>query len=73
MTEEQYQYTNKVYEFLINMPPGKEYVIDNLCRKETKELFVETVKSFIIATTSQGSHGIEFSEDFEKIRKVDFW
>lgn len=72
MTEEEYQYMNKVYEFLITMPPGKEYLVDNLCRKETRVLFVETVKSFIIATTSQGSHGIEFSEDYEKIRKIDF-
>lgn len=72
MTEEEYQYINKVYDFLLKMKPGQEVVIDNICKKDTKEQFIEAVKSFILATKRQRSYGIEFTEDYERIRKMDF-
>lgn len=70
MTKEEYEYTDKVYDFLFRIAPGNEYLIDNLCKKDSRERFIKNVESFIIATTRQGSYGIEFSEDYNKIRKI---
>lgn len=64
-------YREKVYDFLYRMPVGKEYLIDNLCKADTREKFVEIVKEFMIATLSRYSYGIEFSDDYKKIRKSD--
>lgn len=64
-------YREKVYDFLYRMPVGKEYLIDDLCKIGTKEKFVEIVKEFMIATLSHYSYGLEFSEDYKKIRKSD--
>lgn len=65
------EYRDKVYDFLYRMPVGKAYLIDNICKAESRDEFVEIVKEFIEATCLQYSYGLEFSDDYSTIRKDD--
>lgn len=71
MTDADYTYRERVYDFLFRMPVGKEYLIDNLCKTDSREKFVEIVKEFMVATLKWYSFGLEFSEDYKKIRKSE--
>ena len=65
------EYREKVYDFLCRMPVGKVYVIDNICKADSREKFVEVVKEFMEATLLKYSYGLEFSDDYTMIRKDD--
>lgn len=65
------EYREKVIEFLDRMPVGPVYVIDTICKAESKALFMEIVKEYINATRLIYSNGIEFSDDYTRIYKRD--
>lgn len=65
------EYRNRIYDFLERMPVGSVYVLDTLCRQENKELFISIVKEFIWATRRFYCYGIEFTNDYSRLRKMD--
>lgn len=65
------EYRDKVIDFLERMPVGSVYVIDQLCKVENKARFMEIVTEYIIATRLAYSNGIEFTNDYSRIRKTD--
>ncbi|MCX4291158.1 MAG: hypothetical protein OSJ36_05155 [Odoribacter sp.] len=64
-------YRDKVIDFLERMPVGSVYVIDHICKAENKEMFMEIVSEYITATRLAYSNGIEFTNDYSRIRKMD--
>lgn len=64
-------YRDKVIDFLERMPVDSVYVIDHICKAENKEMFIEIVTEYIIATRLAYSNGIEFTNDYSRIRKTD--
>lgn len=65
------EYREKVYDFLERMPTGAVYVIDTICRQENKDLFISLVKEYITDTWHSYSNGVEFTNDYSRIRKMD--
>lgn len=65
------EYRDKVTDFLERMPVGSVYVIDHICKAENKEMFMEIVTEYITATRLAFSNGIEFTNDYSRIRKTD--
>lgn len=65
------EYRDKVIDFLERMPVGSIYVIDHICKAENKEMFMEIVTEYITATHLAYSNGIEFTNDYSRIRKTD--
>lgn len=63
-----FDYENKVYKFLMNAPAGSVYTIDNICKPETKQLFIDTVKMYMRETEYAG--GFEFNADYSKLKKI---
>ena len=64
-------YRKKVIDFLDRMPVGSVYIIDHICKTENKEMFIEIVKEYIISTRRAYSNGIEFTNDYSRIRKMN--
>lgn len=64
-------YRSKVFDFLDRMPVDSVYVIDRICKKESREVFVDLVKEYITSTRLVYSNGVEFTNDFTRIRKTD--
>lgn len=64
-------YRDKVIDFLERMPVGSVYIIDNICKAESKAQFIEIVKEYIVATRLAYCNGIEFTDDYSRIRKID--
>jgi hypothetical protein len=60
---------NKVFKFLQNAKPGSRYIIDNICKEETKQLFIEFVKEYMDMTPWQG--GWEFSNDYKILKRQE--
>lgn len=65
------EYRDKVIDFLERMPVGSVYVIDHICKAENKEIFIKIVTDYIISTHRAYSNGIEFTNDYSRIRKMD--
>ncbi len=65
------EYRDKVIGFLERMPVGSVYIIDHICKAENKPLFMEIVTEYITATRLAYSNGIEFTNDYSRIRKMD--
>lgn len=65
------EYRKKVIDFLDRMPVGSVYVIDTICKPESKEQFIALVKEYITSTRIIYSNGVEFTDDFLRIRKCD--
>ncbi len=65
------EYREKVYDFLYRMPVGKVYVIDNICKADSREKFIQIAREFMEATLLNYSYGLEFSGDYTTIRKDD--
>jgi len=64
-------YANKVFTFLNNMLIEEWYTIDRFVKKENQKDFVEVVKFYIQMHPNKipAGNGIEFSNDYTKIRK----
>ena len=60
-------YVNKVYRFLMRLKPGTKVRIDDLCKPETRILFIEVVKMYIDET---GGQEVEFTGEYEGIKKI---
>lgn len=65
------EYRKRIVDFLDRMPVGAVYVIDTICREETKDMFIVVVKEYIESTRLAYSNGIEFTGDYSRIRKID--
>lgn len=65
------EYRNKVCDFLERMPIGSRYAVANICKAETKDLFIRAVKEYMDATRLSYCNGVEFSDDYAHIRKTD--
>lgn len=70
--EELYEYYEKVFNFLIEIPYGSDYyVVDDLCKSENKPLFVETIKEWMRMNRNNFCGYIEFTADYSKFRKLN--
>lgn len=69
-------YANKVFALLINeMKPGDVFIINQKVHPDNRVRFIETVKLFIECDYGRhlGGYFIEFSSDYDKIRKVNYF
>lgn len=72
----EFDYANKVFDLLINqMQPGSEFVLIEKVRPENRVAFIETVKLFIDCDYGRhlGGFYIEFSNDYSKIKKFNYF
>jgi len=60
------KYNSEVKDWLKEIGPGWR-VIDDICRPENINLFVNAVKAYI----DEGGMDIYFSSDYKKIRKIE--
>lgn len=60
---------DKIYKFLNEMKPGCSIKINDVCRSENREKFIELVKEYI--DNHPYGNGIEFSTDYSQIRKTE--
>ena len=68
-TEEE-QYRADVYAYMDKLP-ACVIAVDKLAKPETREQFIETVKSYINEKSGQNGYVVEFSSDYQKIKKWD--
>lgn len=64
------KYVAKVYRFLMGLPPGARRPIEQLCKAETRQLFIEVVKMYI---DEGGWNKIEFSSDYLQLICLQPW
>jgi len=64
-------YLDKVWKLLKAMKPGDCLIIDNLCKPETRELFIECCKFYMREHNSTYQDGLTFSKGFVAIQKYD--
>lgn len=60
-------YQQKVYNFLIAMAPGSSYAIADICKQETREMFIEEVKKCLDKHWYSFGWKISFSNDYTVI------
>ena len=60
-------YVDKVYSYLVKMPPNRSVLLSSLCNPSTQELFVACIKLFIREVPKAG---VSFSSDYQFIKKI---
>jgi hypothetical protein len=63
------EYTDKVYNLLIEMKPGDTLQVLKITKPETRELFIDTVKQFM--REHEWQDGLSFARGFSELRKYD--
>lgn len=68
-------YANRVFKLIIEMQPGAHFSIIEKVHPDNRVLFIETVKLFIECDYGRhlGGYYIEFSSDYEQIRKQNYF
>jgi len=68
MTTDLLEYKREVWQFLEKINPGKNYTVDNLCKPETREAFVEAIKEYMRSLPWQGY--VTFNNDYSKFYRM---
>ena len=63
------RYIDKVWKLLEAMKPGDIFVIEKLCKPDTRELFVECIKYYMRSHPWQD--GLSFTRGFINLQKYD--
>lgn len=63
------EYVTRVWKLLEVMKPGDVLVIEKLCKPETRDLFLESIKFYM--REHEWQDGLSFSKGFVEIRKYD--
>lgn len=63
-TPEKAKYLNDVFRLLINILPGKSFVISNIVKAENIEIFIKCCCLFM---SERPNHDYEFSNDYKLI------
>lgn len=66
--EQKQVYKRKVWEFMERIEPDQTYVVDNMCKPENRELFIQSIKDYMDAMPWQG--WLSFNKDYTKFYKV---
>jgi hypothetical protein len=62
------EYKRDVWQFLEKVEPGKNYTVDNLCKQENKEAFIEAIKEYMESLPWQGY--VTFNFDYSKFYRM---
>ena len=68
MKTESIEYKRDVWQFLEKIKPGKNYTVDNLCKRENQKDFVEAIKEYMESFPWQGY--ITFNHDYSKFYRM---
>lgn len=63
------KYVTKVWKLLEGMKPGDVLVIEKLCKPDTKDLFLESIKFYM--RSHEWQDGLSFSQGFKELRKYE--
>ena len=62
------EYKREVWQFLEKIEPEKNYTVNNLCKPETREIFIEAIKEYMRSFPWQGY--VSFNHDYSKFYKM---
>ena len=63
------KYVARVWKLLEGMKPGDVLVIEKLCKPDTKDLFLESIKFYM--RSHEWQDGLSFSQGFKELRKYE--
>lgn len=72
---ENVDYANRVFKLIIEMKPGDTFSINEKVHPKNRVKFIDTVKLFIECDYGRhlGGYYIEFSNDYSKIKKFNYF
>lgn len=62
-------YQQKIYNFLTAMAPGSSYAVADICKHDTRQLFIDEVKKCISQHWYSFGWKIDFNADYTVIRR----
>ncbi len=62
------EYKREIWQFLEKIEPGKNFTVDNLCKRENQKDFVEAIKEYMESFPWQGY--VTFNFDYSKFYRV---
>jgi hypothetical protein len=62
------EYKRDVWQFLEKIEPGKNFTVDNLCKRENQKDFVEAIKEYMESFPWQGY--VTFNHDYSKFYRM---
>jgi hypothetical protein len=62
------EYKREVWQFLEKIEPGKNYTVDNICKPENREVFIEAIKEYMESFPWQGY--VTFNHDYSKFYRM---
>jgi hypothetical protein len=63
------EYVARVWKLLGAMKPGDVLIIEKLCKPDTKDLFLESIKFYM--RSHEWQDGLSFSQGFKELRKYE--
>ena len=68
MKADSLEYKREVWQFLEKIEPGKNYTVDNLCKPENREAFINAIKEYMESLPWQGY--VTFNHDYSKFYRM---
>ena len=68
MNSKSLEYKREIWRFLENIEPDKNYTVNNLCKPENRDDFVDAIKEYMRSFPWQGY--ISFNHDYSKFYRM---